>query len=230
MTTPLNPDQAGIIKTEGNVKEISGFKGFDKDMKCRGFQFTEGETYRHEGEVKACESGFHLCENPIDVFGYYAPGESVYRHATASGQIDTHDDDSKVACSEITIGAAISLHDLIGTGIQFFFSRKYKSKTSKHSTGYSSASSATGDRSASSATGYSSASSATGYSSAAVVTGLYGKAMAGKYGCIALAWWNEKEERGEMRCAETGCGDGSDGKLKSEVWYTLDDDGEFVEA
>jgi hypothetical protein len=53
--------------------------------------------------------------------------------------------------------------------------------------------------------------------------------MAGKYGCIALAWWNEKEERCEMRCAETGCGDGSDGKLKAETWYRLDDNGEFVE-
>ena len=54
--------------------------------------------------------------------------------------------------------------------------------------------------------------------------------MAGKYGCIALAWWNEKEKRGEMCCAETGCGDGSDGKLKAKVWYTLDDDGKFVEV
>lgn len=54
--------------------------------------------------------------------------------------------------------------------------------------------------------------------------------MAGKFGCIALAWWNESEERREMRCAETGIGDGSDGKLKAGVWYMLDDSGEFVEA
>jgi hypothetical protein len=54
--------------------------------------------------------------------------------------------------------------------------------------------------------------------------------MAGKYGCIALAWWNKKENRGEMRCAETGCGDGSDGKLKAETWYALDEEGCFVEC
>jgi hypothetical protein len=53
--------------------------------------------------------------------------------------------------------------------------------------------------------------------------------MAGKFGCIALAWLNEKENRSEMRCAETGCGDGSDGKLKAETWYGLNDSGEFVE-
>jgi hypothetical protein len=96
-------------------------------------------------------------------------------------------------------------------------------------TGYSSASSATGNSSASSATGNSSASSATGNSSAAIVTGCDGKAMAGQYGCIALAFWNIEENRSEMRCAETGCGDGSDGKLKANVWYKLDESGNFIE-
>ena len=97
-------------------------------------------------------------------------------------------------------------------------------------TGDSSASSATGDRSASSATGYSSASSATGKASAAVVTGYCGKAQAGEYGCVALSFWNSKESRYEMKCREIGCGDGSDGKLKANTWYKLDDAGEFVEA
>ena len=110
-------------------------------------------------------------------------------------------------------------------------------RSASSATGYRSASSATGDRSASSATGESSASSATGDSSAssatgdsspAVVTGIYGKAQAGKFGCIALAWWNVKDQRSEMRCAEIGIGDGSDGKLKAGTWYTLDAFGAFV--
>jgi len=54
--------------------------------------------------------------------------------------------------------------------------------------------------------------------------------MGGEYGCLALAWWNEKENRQEMRCSEIGCGDGSDGKLKSEVWYSLDEAGLFIEV
>lgn len=207
---------------------VPGVKGFNKDLTCRGYQFKEGETFSHDGTVKACDSGFHYCGNPLDVFGYYAPGESAFHQVIGGGQFDLeHKDDSKIACSEIHIGASISLHDLIGGGLKFFFSRKYVETTSQHATGYSSASSATGYRSASSATGDRSASSATGYSSSAVCTGLAGKAMAGKYGCIALAWWNQKEKRREMRCAETGCGDGSDGKLKAEVWYSLNELGEF---
>ena len=218
---------------------ITGFKGFNRDMTCRGFQFEEGKTYTHEGEVKACNDGFHFCENPIDIFDYYDPGASVFRTVTGSGNIDKGNDDSKVAVSEITISAEISLHDLITSGIKFFFSRKYKKGSSKHSTGDSSASSATGDSSASSATGYGSASSATGDrsassatgdASAAVCTGINSRVMAGKYGVVALAWWNEGEERVEMRCAETGCGDGSDGKLKANAWYVLDSEGQIIET
>ena len=89
---------------------------------------------------------------------------------------------------------------------------------------------ATGYRSVSSATGYRSASSATGYSSAAVATGLDGRAQAGPWGVLALAWWNETARRGEMRCARVGVGDGSDGLLKALVWYRLDQAGAFVEA
>ena len=109
---------------------IHGFKGFDKDMKCRGFQFTEGETYTHDGSVKVCESGFHSCENPIDVFSYYSPGESIFYNTTASGDIARHDNDSKIVSSNIKIGASISLHDLITAGIKFFFSREYVEKFS----------------------------------------------------------------------------------------------------
>jgi len=75
---------------------IAGFKGFDKNMQCRGFQFKEGETYQHKGTASACNSGFHFCENPLDVFGYYPPGESVFHEVAGSGQTDKHNDDSKV--------------------------------------------------------------------------------------------------------------------------------------
>jgi len=101
----------------------------------------------------------------------------------------------------------------------------YRSASS--ATGYRSASSATGNSSASSATGYSSASSATGKASAAIVTGDNGRAKAGEYGCVALAWWNAKYQRYEMRCALTGAGPDS---LKADVWYRLNAKGEFIEA
>jgi hypothetical protein len=97
-------------------------------------------------------------------------------------------------------------------------------------TGESSAASVTGDSSAASVTGDRSAASVTGESSAASVTGSEGRARAGNFGCLALAWWNEAENRGEMRCREVGCGDGSDGKLKADTWYSLNEAGEFQEA
>lgn len=81
---------------------------------------------------------------------------------------------------------------------------------------------------AASATGYRGAASATGYSGAAIA-GYCGRARAGKFGCVAIAWWNESEKRQEMRCREVGCGDGTDGKLKACVWYRLNPAGEFIE-
>jgi hypothetical protein len=93
-------------------------------------------------------------------------------------------------------------------------------------TGDSGASSATGDRGASSATGYSGASSATGNASAAVATGLNSRVRGGPYGVIALAFYNTKAERYEMRCARIG--NGKDKHLKPNVWYRLDTKGRFV--
>ncbi|HJX54188.1 MAG TPA: hypothetical protein VJ801_15585 [Polyangia bacterium] len=97
------------------------------------------------------------------------------------------------------------------------------------STGNSGAASSTGYKGAASSTGNRGAASSTGYSGAATVTGTDGKAMAGPYGCIALAFWKTSANRQEMRCAEIGCGDGSDGKLKAGVWYGLDAEGRFQE-
>src|ERR1022692_2110406 len=103
---------------------ISGYKGFDPGLTCRGYQFKEGETFTHDGDAKACSSGFHYCGNPIDIFNYYPP-TSVFHRVIGSGHHDTHADGSKICSSEIYIGASLSLHDLIGTGVKFFFSRKY---------------------------------------------------------------------------------------------------------
>ena len=236
------PDKKKAVPVEGSAPQqpvISGFKGFDQNMKCRDFQYKVGEVFKFDGPVKCCpgesdiragKGGFHFCENPLDVFRYYEPGQSVFHEVEGSGQTQKHDEDSKVACTEIRIGASLKLHDFIGASLKFLFSRKYETSTSNHIVQDSSASSATGDSSASSATGDRSASSATGDSSAAICTGRWSKAMAGKFGCIALSFYNEQEERFEMRCAETGCGDGSDGKLKAEVWYTLNDNGLFMEV
>ena len=89
--------------------KIKAYKGFNKDLSCRGFQYEVGKEYEHKGRVKACESGFHACENPIDCLGYYDPGQSVYHEVELSGDIDKDSDGSKIAASRIKIGARIDI-------------------------------------------------------------------------------------------------------------------------
>jgi len=174
----MTKKKTSVVAVEA-TEVITSYKGFDKNMKCRDYQFEIGKTYTHEGDVEACESGFHACEYPLGVFSYYAPPCSVFCVVEQSGSLSRHDKDSKIASSSISIKASIDLPGLVAAAFEFVTKRceHVKARHSKgdssasSATGYSSASSATGDRSASSATGYRSASSATGDSSASSATG-----------------------------------------------------------
>ena len=104
------------------------YKGFDKDLKCRGFQYEIGKEYETD-TAKACESGFHACENPLDVFNYYSPAGSRYCEVEQSGEIDKDSDDSKIASTKIKIGAEIGLSGLIKAGVKFIL-EKIKKETS----------------------------------------------------------------------------------------------------
>ncbi|WP_421532012.1 DUF7666 domain-containing protein, partial [Lelliottia amnigena] len=160
-------------------KTIVAYKGFNADMTCRGFQFEIGKTFEHDGKVKACASGFHSCENPIDVFVYYAPGESRYCEVELGGDISRHSDDSKIASATITIKAEISMPEFVQRCIDWVWSKIDKSLEQQimtGNTGYQSAASNTGDYSAASNTGNRSAASNTGYYSAASNTGDYSAA------------------------------------------------------
>ncbi|MDW3578124.1 hypothetical protein [Pseudomonas aeruginosa] len=165
---------------------VTAYKGFKQDLTCRGYQFEIGGTYKHEGEVEACASGFHSCEYPLDVFGYYAPGESRFAIVKASGHLSRHDDDSKIASATLVVEAEISIPTMISRAIDWIMSKVDKSveqtvvgetasNTGDYSaasnTGYYSAASNTGDYSAASNTGNRSAASNTGYQSAASNTG-----------------------------------------------------------
>lgn len=52
---------------------MKAYKGFNRDMTCKGYKFADGETYEHEGDVKLCKSGFHACQDPMDCLQYYDP-------------------------------------------------------------------------------------------------------------------------------------------------------------
>ena len=169
-------------------KVIKGYKGFNKDMTCRGFQYEEGKEYKEEAAY-ACHSGFHACEYPLNCFNYYSPNESVYHEVEQSGEFDRGEDDSKVASTKIKVGVRLDVAGLVKAAIDFTMSRVKKEARSDEDYGASSAtgncgaSSATGNCGASSATGYKGASSATGYCGASSATGYKGASSAtGDYG------------------------------------------------
>ncbi|WP_319174935.1 DUF7666 domain-containing protein [Pseudomonas aeruginosa] len=164
-------------KKAASEEVVTAYKGFKQDLTCRGYQFEIGGTYKHEGEVEACSSGFHSCEYPLDVFGYYAPGESRFAIVKASGQLSRHDDDSKIASATLVVEAEISMPTMISRALDWIMSKVDKSVEqtvvgeTASNTGYQSAASNTGNRSAASNTGNRSAASNTGYQSAASNTG-----------------------------------------------------------
>ncbi|EBR3463160.1 hypothetical protein B7816_18325 [Salmonella enterica] len=163
------------------TKEIVTFKGFNKDLKCRDFQFAIGETFHHDGKVEACGSGFHACECPFDVFSYYPPAESRYAETISFGVIDREEiGDTKIASASITIKAELTLPQFIQRGIEWIWSKIDKSleqqimtgnRSAATNTGNRSAAINTGDRSAATNTGNRSAATNTGYQSAAINTG-----------------------------------------------------------
>ncbi|EGZ3844852.1 hypothetical protein AHV96_003282 [Salmonella enterica subsp. enterica serovar Lexington] len=154
------------------TKEIVTFKGFNKDLTCRDFQFAIGETFHHDGKVEACGSGFHACECPFDVFSYYPPAESRYAETISFGVIDREEEgDTKIASASITIKAELTLPQFIQRGIEWIWSKIDKSLEQQIMTGDWSAATNTGDRSAATNTGNRSAATNTGDRSAATNTG-----------------------------------------------------------
>ncbi|MBA3097265.1 hypothetical protein CBX40_000890 [Salmonella enterica] len=154
------------------TKEIMTFKGFNKNLKCRDFQFEIGKTFHHDGKVEACGSGFHACECPFDVFSYYPPAESRYAETISFGVIDREEiGDTKIASASITIKAELTLPQFIQRGIEWIWSKIDKSLEQKINTGYRSAATNTGYQSAATNTGYQSAATNTGNWSAATNTG-----------------------------------------------------------
>ena len=157
-------------------KVVKSYKGFNKDMTCRDFQYKEGKEYETSKAV-VCNEGFHACEHPLDCLGYYPPNTSVYHEVEQTGEFssDSGSRDSKIASTKIKIGAKLSIAGLVQAAIDF---TKSKTVTMQDATGNYGASSATGDYGASSATGDYGASSATGDCGASSATGYKGASSA----------------------------------------------------
>jgi hypothetical protein len=165
---------------------MRAFKGFNKDLTCRGYQYEEGKEF-HTERAECCDTGFHACEYPLDCFGYYDPAHSVFHEVELSGEMDKSGDNTKVCATDIKIGARLSIAGLVKMAIDFTMNKVNKEAGSDERHGFASAtgdygaSSATGNCGASSATGDYGASSATGYKGASSATGNCGASSATGY-------------------------------------------------
>ena len=223
---------------------VKSYKGFNKDMTCRGFQYEEGKEYEEES-VEVCDHGFHACEYPLDCLNYYSPNESVYHEVEQSGEIQKHNDDTKVASTKIKIGAEISIAGLVKAAIEYTVKRVNKEAESDENhgassaTGYKGASSATGNCGASSATGYKGASSAEDKDAVAVAWGYKSKAKGVIGSFLVFADWeytgsedNTEYDRNNQSAwvlngAKMVQVDGEN--IKPDTWYTIEN-GEIEEV
>ena len=102
-----------------NGKVIKSYKGFDKDMKCRDFQYEVGKEYNMDGEIKCCNRGFHACKSPMEVWDYYDMLDSRYAEVEQSGKIEEEENSTKVCSSHIKIKAELKLADIINIGVEW---------------------------------------------------------------------------------------------------------------
>ena len=155
---------------------MKAYKGFDKDLKCRGFQYESGKEYEEE-KAKLCERGAHACENPLDTFRYYRPGESRYCEVELEDNGDRSGIDTKVCGKRIRIGAEIGVKGVIQAGVRFVFD-KCESATENHASGDLGNAAASGWRGNAAASGRSGNAAASGDSGNAAASGRSGNAAA----------------------------------------------------
>ena len=220
---------------------MKAYKGFNKDMTCRGFQFKEGETYE-ESEAKMCEKGFHACLNPLETFKFYSPAKSVYHVVDVEGDVQKNEEDSKIVGKTIKIGARLDVAGLCRAHFEFVKSNCEDSNSNVAGDCGSAAagdegSAAAGDRGSAAAGYYGSA--AAGDEGSAVSRGSVSvekngiaiargngiKAKGGLGSILLLA--EEFENSYEIKCWKFGIVDGE--TLKPDTWYELKN-GEFQEV
>lgn len=224
---------------------MRAFKGFNKDLTCRGYQYEEGKEF-HTERAECCDTGFHACEYPLDCFGYYDPAHSVFHEVELSGEMDKSNDNTKVCATDIKIGARLSIAGLVKMAIDFTMSKVNKEAGSDERHGFVSA---TGDYGASSATGYKGASSVSDPTGVAVAWGHEARAKGCKGAHLILSDWKYvgarysdgdymdpyDKESWELTGAKMVVVDGE--KIKEDTYYRciegeiveVTEDGEIVE-
>ena len=187
-------------------EKVKSFKGFDKNLKCRDFQYEVGETYEEDAPIEACKAGFHACEQPIEVFGYYPPSTSRYCEVEQSGTLSRDSDDSKVASSCIRIGAEIGVLGIVKAQVEYVKAHTTTEHTDpeKATAGYAGAATSRG-------------SSAVGDNGLAVARGNGVKVKGGLGALLVLC--EELEDNFDIKEWVALKVDGR--IIKADTWYTL---------
>ena len=215
---------------------MRAFKGFNKDLTCRGYQYEEGKEF-HTERVECCDTGFHACEYPLDCFGYYDPAHNVFHEVELSGEMDKSRDNTKVCATDIKIGARLSIAGLVKMAIDFTMSKVNKEAGSDERHGFASA------------TGYKGASSVSDPTGVAVAWGHEARAKGCKGAHLILSDWKYvgarysdgdyvdpyDKESWELTGAKMVVVDGE--KIKEDTYYRciegeiveVTEDGEIVE-
>lgn len=219
----------GVAKRRNLLK---AFKGFDKRLRCRGFQYEVGKEYQ-EPEASLCRNGFHACENPLDTLRYYPPTDSRYCEVEIDDNGQRNGDDSKVCGRHIKVGAEIGLKGVINAGVRHIFEKCENAATEKHASGVSGNAAAAGSYGNAAASGSCGNAAASGVRGTATATGSDGRAYALGEQCIAVAWGSNSLAKGALGnwivVSEHASGGIVDAKLaqvdgeiiKADTWYTL---------
>ena len=238
---------------------MKAYTGFDKDLKCRGFQYEVGKEYEEEN-ASLCKKGFRACENPLDTFRYYAPTDSRYCEVEIEDNGERSSDDSKVCGKHIRIGAEIGLKGVINAGVRFVFD-KCESAAEECASGWrgnaaasgesgnaaasgvrgnAAASGVRGNAAASGESGNAAASgnlgnaAASGESGNAAASGWRGNAAAsGESGTAAVTGWHGKASAIGKQCVAVAWGADSLARGAVGNWIVVserDDDGNIIDA
>ena len=240
-----------------NEKKIVAYKGFDKDFKCRDFQYEVGKTYEMDGNIKCYNRGFHACESPMEVFDCYDMLTSRFAAVEQSGKIDKEESSTKVCSSRIKIKAELKLADIIKLGVEWLKEITVPSKIEADnssneddsakigSSGYSAKIGSSGDYAKIGSSGCSAQIGSSGCSakigssgdyaqidssglnSVVMCAGFDSKAKAAIGSWITLAEWKRIGDVRKPICVKTEQVDGK--RIKADTYYKLID-GKFEEV
>ena len=222
-----------------NGNKIITYKGFDKDFKCRGFQYEVGNTYETDDDIACCNRGFHACESPMEVFDYYDMLTSRFAEVEQSGKIDKEAASTKTCSSRIKIKAELKLADIINLGVEWLKEITSPSKIEANNTSndgdYAKIGSSgdyaqigsSGDSAKIGSSGYSAQIGSSGQDSVIMCAGHDSKAKAAIGSWITLAEWKRIEDVWKPICVKTEQVDGK--RIKADAYYRLID-GKFEEV